>query len=148
MKLTEQLNKYLANLEVANVKLHNLHWNVAGLSFKTIHEYLEMLYDENFERFDQVAEILKMQGSYPKASLKEYLEVSDIEELESDKDWSIRQSLDYAREYLEHMKKEALEIREAADSEDNFAVANLMEDHIEAYNKQIWFIDQSLKFEK
>ena len=49
----DKLNRYLANLNIGNTKLHNLHWNVYGLSFKAVHEYLEGLYDSFFEKFDE-----------------------------------------------------------------------------------------------
>ncbi len=39
--LFEKLNKYLADTAVMYIKLHNLHWNVYGLQFKAVHEYLE-----------------------------------------------------------------------------------------------------------
>ena len=39
MKNVQQVNQYLADLSVWNVKLHNLHFNVTGPQFKSIHEY-------------------------------------------------------------------------------------------------------------
>ena len=33
-ELLGKLNKYLANLGVEYIKLHNLHWNVVGINFK------------------------------------------------------------------------------------------------------------------
>ena len=54
MKNVQQVNQYLADLSVWNVKLHNLHFNVTGPQFKSIHEYLESIYDEAFEYFDAV----------------------------------------------------------------------------------------------
>lgn len=33
-ELSADLNRYLANVAVEYVKLHNLHWNVVGSSFK------------------------------------------------------------------------------------------------------------------
>lgn len=135
-------NIYLANLNVGITLLHNLHWNVVGPQFKAVHEYLEVLYDDAFEKFDEVAERMKMDGEMPAASVKEYLELSDIEELEV-KDWPVKDSFVEARKYMDHMRKAALAIREEAG--EDFAWANMMEDHVAGYDKQIWFIDQSLK---
>jgi len=42
------------------------------------------------------------------------------------------------------LKKQALEIRDACEDED-FAVANTMEDQVAAYNKEIWFMKSMLK---
>ena len=52
-------NKYLANVGVEYIKLHNLHWNVIGLQFKAVHEYLESLYDSLADVLDEVAELIK-----------------------------------------------------------------------------------------
>lgn len=134
---------YLANLAVGNVKIHNLHWNVRGFAFKQVHEFLEALYDGVFECYDAVAELQKMQGAYPKASMKEYLEITTVEELES-KDYSLKEAVSIAYEYLKEMKKLALEIRAEANAEDNFALANMMEDHVEHYNKNLWFMESML----
>ena len=43
------------------------------------------------------------------------------------------------------MKDQASAIREAVGEEDNFLLSNMMEDHIEYYVKQIWFIESMLK---
>jgi len=81
MKNLQQVNQYLADLSVWNVKLHNLHFNVTGPQFKSIHEYLESIYDEAFEYFDAVAEHVKMQGQFPLVNSAEYAKLTKIEEL-------------------------------------------------------------------
>ncbi len=134
--------KYLANLMVGNVLLHNLHWNVEGKAFKQVHEYLEALYDDAFEKYDEVAERMKMDGNMPPATMKEYLELTDLKELEV-RGYSIEESLEQAKKYLEHMKALALKIRSEA-TEEEFAWANMMEDHVAGYDKEIWFIRQAL----
>jgi len=137
----KNLDKYLANLAVGNIKLHNLHWNVTGFTFKAVHEYLEALYDDFFEKYDAVAEYQKMNGVYPKASLKEYLEISDIDELES-KDIDAKSAVEEALKLLKHMRELAEVI---SDESDDFVLSNMMEDHITGYNKQIWFMESMLK---
>ena len=37
-ELVNLSNAYLANIGVAYIKLHNLHWNVVGSQFKAVHE--------------------------------------------------------------------------------------------------------------
>ena len=58
MKHLDLVQKYLANLAVLNVKWHNIHWNVVGKQFLRVHTYTEELYDQLFEDFDAVAELL------------------------------------------------------------------------------------------
>lgn len=140
----EKLNVYLANLMVGNVKLHNLHWNVRGISFKAVHEYLEELYNASFGKFDEVAELQKMKGVYPKASVKEFMEITTIKELES-KPYTVKESLEYALEYIKEMRTLAAEIRKSADETDDFSLVDMMEEHIDEYNKNAWFLESMLE---
>lgn len=137
----KKLDKYLANLMVGNVMLHNLHWNVVGFNFKGVHEYLEEMYDDFFEKFDEVAEYQKMQGIYPKASVKEYLELSDLQELES-QDVQAIDAIRKALELIKVMRNLALEI---AEESEEFELSNMMEDHVSDYSKLIWFMESMLK---
>lgn len=140
-----KLNTYLANLAVLNIKIHNLHWNIVGSQFVSVHEYLESEYDKAGERLDEVAELIRMSGEFPVANLKEYLEISTIQEIETSNEISIKEALEIVLSDIKLQKELALEIRKEADEADNFPVANAMEDHIEDYNKQIWFVKSSLK---
>ena len=140
-----KLNTYLANLAVINIKFHNLHWNVVGSQFVSVHEYLESEYDKAGERLDEVAEIIRMSGEFPVANLKEYLEISTIKEIETSKEISIKETLEIVLSDIKLQKELALQIRKEANETDDFPVANAMEDHIQDYNKQIWFINSSLK---
>lgn len=52
---------------------HSLHWNVAGISFKQVLEYLETLYDGFADVLDNMAKPLKMRAVQPLALMKDYL---------------------------------------------------------------------------
>jgi len=142
--MSKKLDLYLANLAVNYVKLHNLHWNVVGRGFKQVHEYLEALYDETTESFDAVAEEQKMMGEYPKASMKDYLKLATIKEIES-KDYPIEEALKIAVEDLKLLRKLATEIRNEADEKGEFTLVALMEAEVAAQDKHIWFIESMLK---
>lgn len=143
-ELVLKTNKYLANINVNYVKLHNLHWNVIGLQFKPVHEYLEGLYDNMHEAFDEVAELLKMNGEFPLASLKDFLAITEISELVS-KDYSIKESLEIALADIKLLKANAFELRLLATEEDFYPLQIMMEDHLANYNKVIWFVESMLK---
>lgn len=143
-ELVNLVNKYLANIGVSYIKLHNLHWNVVGHQFKSVHEYLESLYDALADVLDEVAEILKMNGEMPLGSLKAYLAVADIAELE-DKDYSVQESLEIVLADLELLRAEAEALRKLADEEDHYGLVSSMEDQLSNYNKNIWFIKAMLK---
>ena len=143
-ELLKNLNKYLSNLGVLYIKLHNLHWNVVGINFKATHEYFETLYDGISESLDSVAEVIKMHEGTPLASLKTYLELSTIEELPS-VEVDNKTSLKIVLEDFIKMKSLVEEIRQIADKEDLYDIVTLVEGEIEQYNKSIWFIKSMLK---
>lgn len=142
--LSVKLNKYLASLGVEYIKLHNLHWNVVGINFKAIHEYLESLYDGVTASLDAVAELLKMHDVVPYASLKEFLQASPIEELSSVEIKGV-DALKIVLKDFELMKSLAEEIRSEADEENVYDVVSMMEGDLAQFNKSIWFIKAMLK---
>ncbi len=76
MKHIDLLQEYLANLNVLNAKLHNIHWNVVGKQFMEVHNFTEEIYDAVFEDIDEVAELLKMKDETPLSTMAEYLKKS------------------------------------------------------------------------
>jgi len=46
---------------------------------------------------------------------------------------------------MEEMKAQAADIRALAEEDDNFPVANMMEDNLAEYSKNIWFLKSMLK---
>lgn len=138
-ELSTALNQYLANVAMEYVKLHNLHWNVVGSSFKQVHEYLETLYDGFADVLDGVAELLKMHDIQPLASMKDYLAAATIQELGS-VELSTREALGIARGDLLVLKAQAESIRSAADADDVYDVVAAMEEQLSDYNKTLWFL--------
>ena len=137
--LVEKVNGYIANIAVSYIKLHNLHWNVIGSDFKPVHEYLETLYDAMAEVLDESAELLKINGQVPLASMQDYLKVATVKELES-KDYSTKEALAIVLAYMQLLKAQASELRALANEQDQFDIANLAEDNLANYNKTIWFL--------
>jgi len=142
--MKNKLNTYLSNLAVWNVKLHNLHWNVVGVQFVSLHNFTEELYDDVFEKYDEVAEHLKMIGEEPLAKLSDYLEAATMKELNKTS-YSTKEVLGYLKDDLTMMRDMAVEIRNAADEKSDFVAVGMFEDHVAFYNKQLWFIDSMQK---
>lgn len=142
--LSNNVNQYLANVGVSYIKLHNLHWNVTGKQFKAVHEYLESLYDASADVLDELAEILKMDGEFPLASMKDYLATASIEELEN-KEISVEDTLQIVLADLETLRANALKVRRLADEESHYTLAVILDDHLANYSKNIWFIHAMLK---
>ena len=138
MTHVDLVQRYLANLNVLKVKLLNLHWNVVGKQFMILHNLTEEFYDILWEQIDVVAEVLKMKEVYPLSTVKEYLEVTTIEEVKA-KDFTSTEVLDYFLTDLESMKELVVEIRNSADEAGDFETVALFEDYAAEYSKYIWF---------
>ncbi|WP_311526113.1 DNA starvation/stationary phase protection protein [uncultured Parvimonas sp.] len=142
MKDFKSLNVYLSNIAVMTTKLHNLHWNVEGRNFYQTHTFTEGLYDTFFEWYDEVAESIKMRGGFPCASLKEYIEIATIKELESKK-VTVDEVNEIVMNDLVALKEEATKIREEADEAGDFIIVGMLEGHIGELQKNIWFFRAS-----
>jgi starvation-inducible DNA-binding protein len=142
-ELAGKINKYLADSGVMYIKLHNLHWNVQGLQFKAVHEYLEELYDDITAKMDEIAELLRMNSEFPVASYAEFQKLSEIKEIPS-QSVDVKAALSMTLEDLKVLDKDAKEARLAADEVDAFDVVMMMEDHCADYQKINWFINSML----
>ncbi len=142
-EIINNLNIYLSDINILYIKFHNMHWNVTGRQFKNMHEYLESLYQTFANYLDETAEILKMHDCYPLASMKDYINTSNISELPS-KDFSIQEVLEICKQDISQMKSFAEKIRLQADNNDIYDIVAMMENHLANYNKTIWFLSSML----
>jgi starvation-inducible DNA-binding protein len=74
------INKQVADWSVLYIKLHNYHWYVEGEHFFTLHAKFEELYTQAAVYIDDLAERLLALHGKPVATMKEFLEISTIEE--------------------------------------------------------------------
>ena len=137
--LQKELNIFLSNLGVLNIKLHNLHWYIKGQGFFELHKLFEKLYDEASEQLDEVAEGLLIIEGTPFASLKEYLDNATIKErgmgsVSSKEAISIVEE-DY-KVLLDHAKK----ILEVAEEDKVQIIVDMMAGFIGAYEKFLWMV--------
>ena len=135
------MNKLLADLNVLYVKTHNYHYNVVGLDFKSVHVQLEEEYDQIHMWIDQVAEDMKKEGEYPPASLKEYLAITSIEEVES-KDY---RSIDIYKSMVLDYETLEKDIHEIKAKDISASREDLLNGMLEMLNTKLWFFKASAK---
>jgi starvation-inducible DNA-binding protein len=80
-EVVNHLNQLLANYNVQYQKLRNFHWNVKGSDFFELHEKFEEQYESSKDNIDEIAERIRVFGKTPMSTMREYLEVSEIEEV-------------------------------------------------------------------
>lgn len=80
-ELVESLNALLANYQVHYQKLRNFHWNIEGPDFFDLHENFENQYNRAAKQIDSIAERIRVFHHRPASTLREYLDMSEIEEV-------------------------------------------------------------------
>ena len=78
--IAEALNQCLAETAVTTMLAQNFHWNVTGMSFGTLHELFQKIYEDHFEAQDDLAERIKAIDMHADAQLAGMLKRSKVEE--------------------------------------------------------------------
>ena len=79
--IVDQLNELLANYHIHYQKVRGCHWNVKGRSFFTLHVKFEELYNNAITSIDELAERILTLGKAPLSTYQEYIEHSQIKEI-------------------------------------------------------------------
>ena len=141
--ITEDLNLFLANLNVFYRKLQNYHWNIKGEDFFNVHAKLEELYDDVNEQIDEVAEHILIIDGEPLGSMHDYLEITQIKEAQNEKKFSRDIFENILKDYC-ILSENATKIKEDADNEKKYATSALMDEYLLDFEKKVWMIRQML----
>lgn len=138
-ELESKLNLYLANQMIDYVKKHNLHWNLKGNAFFTLHAKLEELYDETSDILDEVAERILALGGNPVSNMKEALSIATIKELENGPK-STEQTIKALISDTDYWIKDSKEIVELAEKEGDGVTADIFNGFTKGYQKLAWML--------
>ncbi|MCK1985967.1 MULTISPECIES: Dps family protein [Peribacillus] len=136
-KLGTLVNKEIANFSVLYTKIHNYHWFVNGPHFFELHQKLEEIYKEVTSNYDELAERLLAIGEKPVATLKEYLELTTIEEATGNE--NTEDMVQSVISDFEKLSEEFLEIIEVAEEEDP-VTADMLTGMKKSLNKHAWML--------
>lgn len=142
-KIVNELNEFLADLNIFYRKLQNFHWNIQGKEFFVLHAKLEEYYNDVNLQIDEIAEHILMLGKQPLGTMKEYLEIGKIEESTSikvDEKIVIEKIL---KDY-ETLLQKVICIKKEADNNHIYITSALMDSYILNYSKIIWMLKQTM----
>lgn len=83
LKLSEKLNKLLADYQILYINTRGFHWNIKGDKFFELHLKFEELYTDIQLKNDEIAERILTLGFTPYHSYSDYLVNSDINETQN-----------------------------------------------------------------
>ena len=142
--IINKLNVLLADLNVYYRKLQNYHWNIEGKDFFIIHAKLEEYYDEVYEQIDEIAEQILTIGGQPLGRLKDYIEVSGMQEAENKK-VKCEEVFENIIKDMNNLLKEVKDIKKEADEQNEFSTSAMMDNYISNYSKKLWMLNQMNK---
>lgn len=139
------LNKLLADEHVLYIKVRNAHWNVEGPDFHAQHLFFEELYGELEETIDEIAERIRAIGHYAVGTMKEFLELSQLDEMRYTKN----DSQGFIKELLGDYESIITFVREQLDvvGEDHkdAGTEDFLVAIIEKHEKTAWMLRAHLK---
>ena len=141
--ITEDLNLFLANLNVFYRKLQNYHWNIKGEDFFNVHEKLEEYYNDVNEQIDEIAEHILIVDGQPLGTMSDYLEITQIKEAQNEKIYS-RKIFEAILKDYNILIENATKIKEDADNEKRYATSALMDEYLQDFSKKVWMIRQRM----
>lgn len=141
MKTIDLLNAYLADLTIAERNIHILHWNVNGKSFKSVHEYFGDIYEDIYNKIDEVAEMIRIHGEIPDGNLSDNIEKSSIEEIEAKNKFNHIEAIGLAKQDIEKLIDKANELFEASESDKLYDVNDAMGSYIADFGKYKYFLE-------
>ena len=141
--ITEDLNLFLANLNVFYRKLQNYHWNIKGEDFFNVHEKLEEYYNDVNEQIDEIAEHILIIDGQPLGTMSDYLEITQIKETQNEKICS-RKIFEAILKDYNILIENAAKIKEDADNEKRYATSALMDEYLQDFSKKVWMIRQRM----
>ena len=110
------LNQVVADLYVAHIALHQVHWYMRGRGFMVWHPKMDEYMDSLDATLDEVSERLITLGGAPYSSMTEFLEHSNIEERRGTFTKNVEESLTRVLEifhYLDGLYQKALDVTDA-----------------------------------
>lgn len=143
--VSELLNRLLADEMVLYVRTLNYHWNVRGMQFHSLHEFLEKLYEKGFERIDGLAERVRAVGDSPIATLRGFVEKAGLQETPPEPPEDPRAMIERLAEGHQHVIGELRKaIRSCRDEVDDPASENLLTDLLQEHEKTVWMLQTHL----
>lgn len=138
------LNEYMSNLKVFNNNLYNMHFNVVGSSFGSIHKKLQEYYEKIAIMYDNIAERIKMLNGYPVTSLKKIEDISSIKSMKSI-DYTGLQVMEVLDNDISFLTEYTSDLITYFNKENDYYTTNILNDNLNFFTKELWMIKSGLK---
>lgn len=141
--ISDKLNKLLSDYNIYYQNLRAFHWLIQGEKFFVLHNQFEELYDDAFEKIDEIAERILTIGGKPLHTYEDYIKTSSIkvEKDKTDAASTVAATLDNLSKLIA-VEREILALAGDADDE---GTAAMMGDYISQQEKVVWLLSAFMK---
>lgn len=143
--VANELSKLLANEYVLFTKTKNAHWNVEGLDFYDKHQLFDNQANQLASTIDSVAERIRTLGFVAPASLKDFLELTSLQETAL----ASNSSVEFIKDLLSAHETIIIQLRNNislfADSYADFGSSDFITGLLQEHEKTAWILRTLLK---
>ncbi len=131
--VAKKLYKFLADSYTTLLATQNLHWNVEGKDFYSVHKLTEQLYNEQFLANDEIAERLRTIGQKVDGTAAGFAAATSIKP-------KATPTLDGLIAIQEEAANSAQELLDTAEKAEDAATADLATTRLEVHQKNVWLL--------
>lgn len=144
-EITIRLSKLLADEFVLYTKTRNAHWNLEGDGFHGLHVFFEEQFNQLDENIDNVAERIRILGHFAPGSLKRFLELTHLDEIDFNDNSGLALITGLLKAHISiiFFLRENIDLF-AADYKDS-ASSDLLTELLAAHEKMAWMLKAHLK---
>lgn len=137
------LSKILADSYILLLKTQNVHWNVEGSDFRSIHLMTEEHYNDLFTAIDVIAERIRMVGGKAPATFSEFLSQASFDDkMDSSKQSGMLEELLSAHESICSDLRSGLE---SVASVNDSGTSGVLSSRLEFHEKAVWMLRATLE---
>jgi starvation-inducible DNA-binding protein len=142
--VANEMQKLLADEFVLYTKTRNYHWNIEGPSFMELHLFYEKQYEQLDTIVDDVAERIRAIGHHAEARIKDFAQLSRLEEpaYTQDQDSQLRNLLADHETIIQELRKN---ITLFSDTHKDLGTSDFVTGLMREHEKMAWFIRSYLK---
>ena len=140
--VADGLSKLLADTYAVYLKTHGYHWNVEGPNFASLHALFMQQYTEIWTAIDLIAERIRALGAYAPQGYRAFANLSGVQD--GNPDQSAEAMLAELMADNLALVQTARAARKAAEAAGDDVTASLIDDRIEAHEKNAWMLRASL----
>ena len=141
-EVVNDMNDFLANLQIFYQNLRGLHWNIKGKQFFVLHAKFESYYDQIAEWVDEVAERILTVGGTPVHAFSDYIKISGIKEVKDVSEGS--KAVAVVKENFEFLLEKMYEIQAKASENGDEGTNGLFSGFIGETEKTLWMLNAYL----